>query len=137
MNADNGLHKLTAVGAVLVGAFLLLGAAGHFRAVLPLIDADPDHADAFRLLLPGIILAASGLLSAALCKVLWEGRKRALDVAAGINAAALAYLLYLLWKGVPDHPVALFTGIVACNLVVLAATRFGLVWPVGQSRAED
>lgn len=135
MKTRNGLHPLSAIGSVLVGTFLVLGAYGHFTAVLPSLSGADRDANTFTLLLPGLILAAAGLLSAALCKVLWDGRRWALDAALGINVMALGYLLYLLWKGVPDHPVAMFSGIVACNLVLLCATRLGLVWRIGGATA--
>lgn len=135
MKTRNGLYPLSAAGLLLVGAFLMLGAYGHFEAVLPsLSDVDQD-ANTFALLLPGLILAAAGVLSVALCKSLWDGSRRGLDAALAINTLALGYLLYLLWKGVPGHPVAMFTGIVACNLLLLLATRLGMVWRVGGSAA--
>ena len=125
----NGLHRLAAAGAVLVGVFLLMGAAGHFEAVLPVIDDPEREANGFALLLPGLILAAAGVFSVSLCKALWDAARWAVNVALTTNALALIYLLYLMWRGVPDHPVALFTGIVACNLLVLVVTRAGLTWP--------
>ncbi len=126
----NSLHTLCAVGAVLVGTFLLMGAYGHLEAVLP-IEGD----GAFALVLPGLILASGGLVNLALCKWLWDGSERALSGALVINALALVYLLYLLAIGVPGHPVAMFTGIVACYWALLLATRLGLVWPADAGRA--
>ncbi len=133
MGTRNGLHILAAGGAVLVGAFLALGAFGHFEAVLPSINEGGSDRSAFALLLPGIILASAGVISIALSKALWDGRRWALDVASTINALALIYFGFLLWKGLPGHPVAIFAAIVACNLVLLLATRSGLVWPVGDA----
>jgi hypothetical protein len=46
-----------------------------------------------------------------------------------INSLVLLYLVYLLIRGLPDHPITIFTGVVACNLAVLASTRAGLAWP--------
>ena len=129
MRRDNGLNKVTAGGAVLVGTFLILGAYGHFDAVWPSITGDDPATDATALLLPGLILAASGLLGIALCKALWSGLRHAFDAAIVINVLTLVYLVYLLGKGVPGHPIGVFTGIVACNLVLVLAPRLGLVWP--------
>ncbi|MEL7448473.1 MAG: hypothetical protein AAFN78_04645 [Pseudomonadota bacterium] len=134
----NGLHRVAAGGAVLVGIFLLMGAAGHFEAVLPVVNDPGREGSGFALLVPGLILAAAGLFSVSLCKALWDARRWGINVALTTNALALVYLLYLMWRGVPDHPVALFTGIVACNLLVLVATRAGLVWPAqSPSSGED
>lgn len=125
----NGLHKLTALGAVLVGVFFLAGAYGHFEAVWPLITGEAANRTA--LIVPGAILAAAGVICLALCKPLWDGVGAALDGALVINVLALGYFLFLMGKGeVADHPIGIFTGVVACNLVLLLATRFGLVWPV-------
>ncbi len=137
MRRDNGLNKVTAVGAVLVGTFLILGAYGHFEAVWPSITGDDPATDAKALLLPGLILAASGLLGVTLCKALWDGRRQAFDVAIAINALTLVYLVYLLGKGVPDHPIGVFTGVVACNLVLVLAPRLGLVWPARASATDE
>ncbi|WOJ97908.1 hypothetical protein R0137_04855 [Congregibacter brevis] len=130
MMHSNGLHKIAAAGAVIVGAFLIMGAYGHFAAVLPLMSDAETLAAQLRLWVPGLILGSAGALSAAMVKMLWSGRRIALDVALGINTLAVLYFGYLLWKGVPGHPVGLFTGIVSCNLVLLLATRLGLIWPV-------
>lgn len=126
----NGLYRIAAVGAVLVGVFLMMGAYGHIAAVRPMMDAEGTAPGSLRLWLPGLILAFAGMLSVALSKWLWAGMRLAVAAALLINALALAYFLYLLWTGVPNHPVGLFAGIVSCNLVLLMATRLGLVWPV-------
>ena len=124
----NGLNKLTALGAVLVGVFFLAGAYGHYQAVWPLITGNAGNSTA--LIVPGAILAVAGLVSISLCRALWDGGGASIDVALAINALALGYFLFLMWKGeVPDHPIGIFTGVVACNLVLLAVTRLGLVWP--------
>ena len=129
MSGDNGLHKVAAGGAALVGTFLVLGAYGHFEAVWPAISRGGKSGNAMALALPGVILVFTGVFSVALCKSLWDGRRMAVDAALAINTLALVYLVYLLLRGVPGHPVGLFTGIVACNVTLLAATRAGLVWP--------
>ncbi len=124
----NGLHKLTALGAVLVGVFFLAGAYGHYEAVWPLITGDAANKTA--LIGPGAILAMAGVISIALCKPLWDGMGTALDATIVINVLALGYFLFLMGQGeVPDHPIGIFAGVVACNLVLLMATRLGLVWP--------
>lgn len=127
----NLLYNLCAIGAVAVGVFLLLGAWGHFEAVLPLLRGDAAGAgqSAFALLLPSVLLAVGGVLNGVLCKVLWDGRRSAVDFALVLNLLLLGYLAWLLWVGVPGHPVATFAGVVAGNIVLLAATRLGLVWP--------
>jgi hypothetical protein len=52
IRTGNWLPPLSAVGAALVGIFLLLGAYGHLEAVLPAV-AGEGGAGTFRLLLPG------------------------------------------------------------------------------------
>ncbi len=133
MSTRNGLHRLAAGGAVLVGTFLMMGAYGHIMAVLPVMQSGASDSGSFALSLPGVILATAGVLSVALCKALWDGRPWALNGAIVINALALIYFSYLLWRGLPGHPVAMFTGVVACNTVLLLATRFGLVWPLSNA----
>ena len=136
MHSRNGLHILAAAGAMLVGVFLLIGAAGHLQAVLPSIrDGSGDNA--LSLLLPGLLLAVAGALNVSSCRPLWDGGRLAMNAALAVNVLALIYLVYLLQKGVPGHPVGLFTGIVACYAVLLALTRLGLVWRVGDPAEEE
>lgn len=126
----NGLYRLAAISAILVGVFLILGGYGHIVGVLPRISAAESVAEQLRLWSPGLILGLAGAFSIALSRMLWGGRRLAVDAALGISALALSYLVYLLHRGVPEHPVGLFTGIVACQGVLLLALRAGLVWPV-------
>ena len=129
----NRLPRLSAGAAVLVGAFLLLGAFGHVEAVWPRIQGEADAAvPALRLLLPAVLLGLGGVTNLALCKLLWDGDARGLLAALFTNSLLLAYLIYLLWRGVPGHPLVTFTSVVASFLVLVAAQRFGLVWPAGR-----
>ena len=124
----NRLHVFTASSALLVSAWLIAGAYGHLAAVLPVTAGDGNR-NGFTLLLPGLLLGFAAALNAALCKWLWDGRIQALNVAIVLNAALLIYLIYLLLRGVPGHPLASFSAIVATFLLLLVATRSGLVWP--------
>lgn len=130
-NSNNLLYRLAAIGGVLVGIFLLLGAYGHLAAVLPAISSESggEIVQQFALLLPGLLLFVSGVLNAALCKYLWDEKQWSLQLALLSNVVVLTYLGYLLWKGVPDHPVGMFLAMVASHVVLLGATRVGLVWP--------
>jgi hypothetical protein len=124
----NWLPPLSAVVAVLVGALLLLGAYGHLEAVLP-ATASEGGAGRFRLLLPGTVLALGGITNIVLCRLLWTGSRGAQHVALAINSLVLLYLVYLLIRGIPGHPITFFTGVVACHLAVLVSIRAGLAWP--------
>jgi hypothetical protein len=107
-----------------------VGANGHLQAVLPLVGegsfTDDEH---LRLLLPALILGVAGAVNIVLCKLVWDARPSGVSAALVTNSLALLYLVCLLWRGVPDHPIAVFTGIVASYIVLLAANRIGLVWP--------
>jgi len=130
MNTEplNRFPRLSAAGAVLVGAFLLLGAFGHVEAVLPRIQVE-GAVSPLRLLLPAAFLGLAAVTNLALCKLLWDGSARGLQAALLVNSLLLAYLVYLLWHGVPGHPIVNFTSVVASYLIVLAAQKFGMVWP--------
>jgi hypothetical protein len=107
----------------------MLGALGHVEAVLSRIQSAAELSP-LQLLLPGIILGLAGLMNLALCKLLWDGNDRSLHAALILNALLLAYLLYLVWHGVPGHPIVTFTSVVASYCVVLAAQGLGMVWPL-------
>jgi hypothetical protein len=125
---ENRLPRVGAGAAVVVGAFLLLGAHGHVDAVLPAVR--DGTGESLWLLLPGLILGMAGAANIALCKLVWDASPSGLTAALAVNSLTLLYLAWLLWTGVvPDHPIALFTGVVASHAVLLAANRFGLVWP--------
>lgn len=133
MNTDNRnlLYNLAAIGGVFLAIFLLAGAYGHLAAVLPAIGSESSTAigPGLVLLLPGLLLLATGILNVALCRFIWSGRQWSLQLALLGNGLTLAYLAYLLWAEVPDHPIGLFLAMVTCYVVLLGATRFGLVWP--------
>jgi hypothetical protein len=76
IRTGNWLPPLSAVGAALVGIFLLLGAYGHLEAVLPAV-AGEGGAGTFRLLLPGTLLALGGITNIVLCRLLWTGSRAA------------------------------------------------------------
>jgi hypothetical protein len=128
--SENRLPRVGAVGAILVGAFLLIGAHGHVDAVLPAVRSGTG--ENLWLLVPGLILGVAGAANIGLCKLVWDANPSGLNAALTVNCLTLLYLAWLLWTGVvPDHPIALFTGVVASQAVLLAANRFGLVWPAG------
>jgi uncharacterized membrane protein len=79
--------------------------------------------------MPGTVLALGSITNVVLCRLLWTGSRGAQHVALVINSLVLLYLVYLLIRGMPDHPITIFTGVVACYLAVLASARAGLAWP--------
>lgn len=127
----NWLPRLASAGAALLSVFLLLGAWGHLQAVTDTVfgAGAGSTADRMALMLPFAILAMAGVTNLGICRWLWSGTAFALHLALAANALALSYLLYLLVVGVPDHPVGLFTALVLCEWLVLAAVRLGLEWP--------
>ena len=133
----NSLYSIAAVGGILLGAFLLAGAYGHFAAVWPGVTGEPDAAtrERFSLLFPGIVLAATGVVNVALCRALWTGTYWALQLALAMNLLAAVYLGYLLTRGVPGHPIGEFLAVVLSYVVLLGAIRMGLIWP-GSNLAE-
>lgn len=127
--SENRLPRVGAGGAILVGAFLLLGAHGHVEAVLPAVRSGGS----LWLLVPGLVLGVAGAVNIALCKLVWDARPSGLDAALAVNVLTLLYLVWLLRTGVPGHPIAIFTGVVASHAVLLAGNRFGLRWPADAS----
>ncbi|KAA9129645.1 hypothetical protein F3N42_14875 [Marinihelvus fidelis] len=136
-SAKNWLPRLAALGAALLGVFLLLGAWGHLQAVAQAVWSDGIEPTPRRwtLILPAAILATAGLVNLAASKPLWSGSGPSLYAALAGNGLTLAYLLFLLVTGVPGHPVGLFTSLVVCEFLVLVAVRAGLRWPAQQSPA--
>ena len=127
----NALYTLAAIGGALLGLLLIAAAYGHFSAVWPKIDAGTTDASKSRfvLLLPGLVLAITGLVDIALGRALGVGMRRALRVVLICNVLAALYLTYLLNAGVPDHPIGFFTTLLWCYVIVLGALQAGLVWP--------
>ena len=127
----NSLYSLASVGGVLLGAFLLAGASGHFAAVWPVLAGETNlSADQrFSLVLPGVVLLASGLIDIGLCRALWTGTSWALALALAVTVVAAIYFGYLLNRGVPDHPIGVFLALVSSYVLLLGAIRLGLTWP--------
>ncbi len=128
----NSLYSLAAIGGVLLGLFLIAAAYGHLSAVWPSIDSGMSASgnSRFVLLLPGLLLATTGLINIGLCRVLWIGMSWALQLALVSNVLAGAYFTYLLLsQEVPDHPIGHFVAMVSSYIILLGAIRFGLVWP--------
>ena len=126
----NNLYNLAAVNAVLLGALLTLGANGHFVAVwAQLIDQDAVIQHRLLLLLPGATLAGTALLNILLCKPLWQARGYALNITLAGNLLAMLYFIYLMLKGVPDHPIGVFLALEMSFVILLVVTRAGLAWP--------
>jgi hypothetical protein len=115
-------QRMAAVLAAAVGLFLLLGAFGHLDAVWTL--ARDWSVESLLLLLPGAILLVIGLFNLLATGPLWTGRQGVLSIALGLNTGLLAYLVFLLLRGVPGHPLLFFAGLVFALLVLLAASRF-------------
>lgn len=126
----NALYRLAAIGAVILGLFLTLGAQGHFIAVWPLVTSDGmDLSRRLLLMLPGVMLAGTAVLNLLLCKPLWQDRRYALHVTLAGNLLTMGYLLYLMIRGVPNHPIGVFLALEVSFVLLLVATRAGLVWP--------
>ncbi|GMG86269.1 hypothetical protein [Biformimicrobium ophioploci] len=129
----NALYNLAAVGAVLLGLLLILGARGHFVAVwAQLTDEDTDSLRRVLLILPGAMLAGTAALNLLLCKPLWQARRYALNLTLAGNLLATAYLIYLMIRGVPGHPIGVFLALEMSYVIFLAGIRAGLVWPADE-----
>ncbi|UHQ55794.1 hypothetical protein [Microbulbifer sp. YPW16] len=126
----NSLYSLAAVGAVLLGALLTLGAYGHFAAVWgQMISEDTALPRRLLLMLPGVTLAGAAVLNILLSKPLWQARGYALTATLVGNLVATAYLVYLLVRGVPGHPIGIFLALEMSLVILLVSIRAGLVWP--------
>ena len=127
----NNLYNLAAVGAVLLGALLTLGAYGHFVAIWPQVTGtETALLRRVLLVLPGVMLAGTATLNILLSKPLWQARSYALTITLAGNMLALLYLLYLMIQGVPGHPIGVFLALEMSLVTLLLAIRTGLVWPV-------
>jgi hypothetical protein len=130
MPPKNSLYNLAAVSGAVLGAFLLLGAYGHFAAVWPMISDEPESNRRIALLFPGTVLLATGLIDIALCMPLWKGQPRPLMLALVLNTLAMVYLGYLLFvNAAPDHPIGIFLALVASYVLLLSVIKAGLTWP--------
>jgi hypothetical protein len=127
----NGLHALASVGGVLIGLFLLAGAAGHFAAVWPAMDGATHSLGEMRLrlFLPGLMLAVPGLINIIVCRAVWIGRRWSVNLLLTVNIIAAGYLAYQLVQDLSGHPIGFFLALVSSYTVLLAAIRMGLVWP--------
>lgn len=126
----NALYNLAAGGAVLLGAFLTLGAYGHFAAVwAQMMGEDTALQRRFLLMLPGAMLAGTAVLNILLSKPLWQARGYALTVTLAGNLLTTVYLIYLLIRSVPGHPIGTFLALEMSYVILLAGIRAGLAWP--------
>ncbi|MBB5210509.1 hypothetical protein [Microbulbifer hydrolyticus] len=126
----NNLYNVAAVGAVLLAALLILGAHGHFVAVwAQIMDGDAAMQRRLLLMLPGAMLAGTAVLNIFLSKSLWQERGYALSITLTANLVAMTYLVYLLVRGVADHPIGVFLTLEMSLVILLAGIRAGLVWP--------
>ncbi|MCO1335992.1 hypothetical protein MO867_16805 [Microbulbifer sp. OS29] len=126
----NALYRLAAIGAVILGLFLILGAQGHFIAVWPLVTSDGmGLTRRLLLLLPGVMLAGTAVLNLLLCKPLWQERGYALNITLAGNLLTMSYLLYLMIRGVSNHPIGVFLALETSFVIQLVGVRVGLVWP--------
>ncbi|WP_226704511.1 hypothetical protein [Microbulbifer elongatus] len=126
----NTLYNLAAVGALLLGALLTLGAYGHFIAVWSQITSqDNDFIRRLLLILPGAMLTGTAVLNILLSKPLWQARGYALSITLASNLLATLYLIYLMIQGVPDHPIGVFLALEMSLVILLVAIRVGLKWP--------
>ena len=127
----NDLYRLVAVSSVLVGLFFAAGASGHIVAVWPMVVGETNDFYTQRqvLLLPGFVLATSCLVNFCACWPLWQGKRWALHLALIINLLASLYLGYLLHRGIPDHPIAVFLAVASTQVILLGAIKAGFIWP--------
>lgn len=126
----NSLYNVASVGGVLLGAFLLAGAYGHFAAVWPTVVEATAAGRRVALLFPGTVLLVTGLINIALCMALWKGKRRPLPLALVLNTLVMVYLGYLLYRNVaPDHPIGVFLALVTSYVLLLSAIKAGLTWP--------
>ncbi|GAB2877209.1 hypothetical protein ACCI51_19080 [Microbulbifer echini] len=126
----NALYRLAAIAAVILGLFLTLGAQGHFVAIWPLVTSDGMGLSRGSLLmLPGVMLAGTAVLNFLFCKPLWQERGYGLNVTLAGNLVTTSYLLYLMIRGVPNHPIGIFLALEMSFVLLLVGTRAGLVWP--------
>lgn len=113
--------RLAAVFAAAVGVFLLLGSWGHLEATLPLVEG--VSLGSTLLLLPGLLLLVPGLLNLLASRGLWRAEPSAYSFATWLNGVLLAYLAFLLLRGVPGHPMLFFLLLVGACFLFLAAVR--------------
>lgn len=126
----NNLYNLAALCALLLGALLTLGAYGHFGAVWAQVMGDETALQRrLLLILPGTMLAATAALNILLCKPLWQARAYALNITLAGNLLTMTYLIYLLTRGVPGHPIGIFLTLEISFVILLVGIRAGLVWP--------
>ncbi|MEM1412818.1 MAG: hypothetical protein AAGH19_10720 [Pseudomonadota bacterium] len=114
-------YRLVAVFAGVVGVFLLLGSFGHLDATMSLVRG--LSLPTLLLLFPGVLLLGIGLFNLLASWGLWNGKPLIYSVAVGINGLLLAYLAFLLLRGVPGHPLWFFTGLVGAYFLLLMAVR--------------
>lgn len=104
-----------------VGVFLLLGGFGHLAAIWP--PAEGFTVEFVVLLLPALLLLGIGSFNLLVTRALWLGSARVYSMALGLNGVLMAYLLYLLFSGVPGHPLMTFVAIVGVFIAALAFVR--------------
>ena len=85
------------------------------------------------LMLPGVMLVGTAALNVLLSKPLWQGRGYALTITLAGNLLTMLYLIYLMIKDVPDHPIGVFLALEMSLVILLVAIRAGLVWAVANS----
>ncbi|WP_237064848.1 hypothetical protein [Microbulbifer guangxiensis] len=126
----NALYNLAAVGALLLGILLTLGAYGHFVAIwAKMMSEDTALLHRLLLMLPGAVLAGTAALNLLFSKPLWQARTYALTVILAGNLLAMLYLIYLIIQGVPDHPIGVFLALEMSFVILLVSLRAGLKWP--------
>lgn len=131
----NALYRLAGAGSALLGLLFLVGASGHLSATWPMVVADPPENRSLWLLLPGLILAITGLFNVSLCWGLWAGKPLSRRLAFIVNLLATFYLAYLLHRGVPDHPIGFFLAFASSQVILLGAIRAGFTWPAVEAKA--
>jgi len=128
---SNLLYRLAALYGTLLGTLLILGAFGHIQGVWMRLIADSNLpiSSKLPLLLPGVILAATGLLNFLFFRALWEAKEKAQSITLLVNVIASIYFAKLLHQGIPDHPIGLFLSSSLCHVILLSVIHAGLSWP--------
>ena len=129
INAHNSLYPISATTGGLLTILLTLGAYGHFAAIWLQLVNSPEAWRSALLALPGLMLAATAAINLLLFKPLWQTKHWALWGALTANALTLCYLVWLMWRGVPNHPIGVFLTLQLSYVIMLSATAAGLRWP--------
>jgi hypothetical protein len=122
------LTKITAVAALVVGVFLVIGGYGHLQGTWGGLTDNNELSglETFTMLASGGVLLIPGLINIVSCIWIWRAKPKALLFSILVTLIAFAYLFYLLVNGVPNHPIGFFALLLAAYLLLLLYTRSDL-----------